>query len=155
MVTRDTDKRVSGGLSQGGSRTHLWEYPLLIPELHTGGHRSPWMAGRTSFEEKTPNTALVDFLSFCLLNRLGSNVAYLGNLSISICGMLWGLSDGRCRINKYVQKRPLLIVQKGHNAETVLTSYKTEGTFSCNTCPQVKSEDIKIMLNESLCAGLH
>ena len=123
-------------------------------ELHTGGHRTPWMAGRTSFEEKTPNTALVNFLSFCFLNSLGPNVAYLENLSINICGMLRGLSGGCCRINKYLQKRPLLIVQRAHNAETVLTSYKAEGTFSCNTCPQVKSEDVK-MLNESLCAGLH
>lgn len=124
------------GLSQGGSCTHLWEYALLVPELYIGGHRSPWMAGRTSFKEKTPNTALVNFLSFCLLNRLGPNVAYLGNLSINICGMLRGLSGRCCRINKYLQKRPLLIVQRRHSAETVLTSYKAEGTFSRNTCPQ-------------------
>lgn len=54
-----------------------------------------------------------------------------------------------------LQKRPLLIVQGGHSAETVLISYKAEGTFSHTTCLQVKSEDVKIMLNESLCAGLH
>lgn len=37
------------------------------------------MAVRTSFEEKTPNAALLHFLSFILLNRLGPSVAYLVN----------------------------------------------------------------------------
>lgn len=76
-------------------------------------------------------------------------MAYLGNLSINICGMLRGLSGGCRRISKYLQKRPLLIVQRGHSAETVLISYKAEEMFSHNTCLQVKSEDVKIMLNES------
>ena len=126
MVTRAIGIRGPQGLSQGGSCTPLWEYALLVPEIHTGGHRSPW--------RENTKYCPCEFPILCLLNKLRPNVAYLGNLSINICRMLWGLSGGCRRINKYLQKRPLLIVQRGHSAETVLISYKAEEMFSHNTC---------------------
>lgn len=153
------DKRYWQEGPRGSKPRWISHPPLRISSLHTwASHRGPqepldgW---KDFFQREDTKYCPCGFPILLPSEQTGIKRGLSWDLSISIWGMLWGLSDGRCRINKYVQKRPLLIVQKGHNAETVLTSYKTEGTFSCNTCPQVKSEDIKIMLNESLCAGLH
>lgn len=82
-----------------------------INSLHLLSHRvqrSCWMAARTSLEEETPDAALLRFLSFILLNWVRPHVAYLVNLSIY--WRLCRLFGECCRINKDLQKRPLLII---------------------------------------------